>query len=407
MTVLRDQHRGTGAEPGGETVGAVPWDDILAQARKLEAYGGPAVPDGASSLADLQVTGADCIFTVSCAGAAGDTPAVILASGGTTGSPKPTYVPCHQALDRLLPEWAPLRPGATLLNLFTPGRLWASHYYMQALAERSGSHVLPSGPYSPAEVGAWLPLLHRMNVTALAGTPTALADFAEGLLEAGENLAVDTIIWMAEPWTPAKEAAVRRAFPNAGLWGNYGSVETYVIGTSTPTCDLGTLHLMSDQVVEFDAAGALLSRAGDGWTVPVVRYRLGDRLAAAACRCERPRALRVEGRADDSVKLHGTLLSISEILDVVTSQAGVTGAQLVFTGAPGGQHVADRLTVRLTGDADPERICSVMMREFYSLELVVGQSPERLAVCAVGRLERIDRTNKVPAVVWRETERAG
>ncbi|WP_156727701.1 AMP-binding protein [Streptomyces apocyni] len=394
----------TGAEPKestGGTIGSLPWESIYQQARVVKQLGGPSVPRGALSLAELQVTGPDYLFTATRARAA-DTGSVIMASGGTTGSPKPTYVPYHQALERLLTEWAPLSHGATLLNLFTPGRLWASHYYLQALAERSQCHVLPAGPYPPQDVAAWLELFRRMKVSALAGTPTGLADLAAGVLATGEELAVDTVIWMAEPWTPAKEEIVRRAFPGAGFWGNYGSVETYVIATNTPACDLRTLHLMQDQVLELDSDGALLTRAGDGWTVPVVRYRLGDRIAPASCRCGRPRALRVEGRADDSVKLHGTLLSISEVLAAVTAEAGVTEAQLVLTRTPGARHVVDQLTVQLIGKAAPEHIRAVLLRQFYSLALVAQQNPELLAVRRVERLERVARTNKVPPMVWKE-----
>lgn len=401
MTMLRGPESAGTTNSPGTNIGSIPWERILRQAQEAERIGGPPVPDGASRPADLQVTGPDHIFAATRALAEG-TGSVIMASGGTTGSPKPTHVPYHQALARLLPAWAPLRPGATLLNLFTPGRLWASHYYMQALAEHSRCHSLPAGPYPPQEVAAWLALFRRTNVSALAGTPTGLADLAAGVLAAGEELPVDTIIWMAEPWTPAKEETVRRAFPEAGFWANYGSVETYVIATNTPSCDLRTLHLMPDQLLETDPDGALLTRVGDGWTVPLTRYRLGDRIAPAACGCGRPRALQVEGRADDSVKLHGTLLSISEVLGVVTARAGVTEAQLILTRAPGDGHVIDRLTVHLTGQADPHDVRAAMLREFYSLALVVQRMPELLTVRRVGRLDRVDRTNKVPPMVWKE-----
>jgi phenylacetate-CoA ligase len=381
-------------------VGEMAWWRVLNQARHVAALGGPPVPDAAADLKDLPVTGPADILAVSRASTrAGG--AILMSSGGTTGRPKLTCVAYHQAIDRLLREWRPLAPGDTLLNLFTPGRLWASHYYMQALAERSGCDVIPAGPYGPDEVTDWLPWFAELGVTAAAGTPTALADLAQGVLDSGQPLPLRAMVWMAEPWTPAKLDLVRAAFPDAGLWGNYGSVETYVIATNTPDCDTAVLHLMADQVVEPDDGGALLTRAGGEWTVPSVRYRLGDRIAPAECRCGRPDGLRVLGRADDAVKLHSALMGIGEILRVVTGQPGVAEAQLVLIRGDGG-HAARRVEVHFTGEAEPDRVQERLLREVYNLGVVAREHPGTVATTRVARLGRVERTNKVPPMLWRD-----
>lgn len=328
------------------------------------------------------------------------TGALLMSSGGTTGQPKITYVAYHQALDRLRRQWWPLAPGDLLLNLFTPGRMWASHYYMQALAERSGCDVIPAGPYSPAEIGDWLDTFNRLGVDAAAGNPTALADLARGVLDAGGTLPIRKLIWMAEPWTRAKEETVRAAFPEAEIWGNYGSVENYVIATNTPACDLATLHLMPEQLLELDDEGALLSRAGDGWTVPVVRYRLGDRIAPAVCRCGREDGLRVLGRADDAVKVYGTLIGVGEVLSLVAGRADVDEAQLVLTPGKDGDRSVSRMTVQFTGAAAAPEILDELLRKFYDLGVVAQHYPEAIAVRAVQRLGRVSRTNKVPPMIW-------
>ncbi|MFY1636257.1 AMP-binding protein [Solwaraspora sp. WMMB335] len=382
-------------------IGAVPWDGLLDQARLIAKCGGPVVPEEAVSLADLAVTGPDEIFTVSRA-VTRPTGGVLMSSGGTTGRPKLTFVAYHQAIDRLLAQWRPLDTGDLLLNLFTPGRLWASHYYMQALAQRCGSDVAPFGPIGPDEVAEWLPLLRRLRVNAVAGTPTALADLARGVLDAGGRTPIEKIIWMAEPWTEEKETVVRAAFDQVRLWGNYGSVETYVIATSTPACGTSVLHLMPDQVLEPDDGGALLSRVGDGWTVPTVRYRLGDRVAAARCGCGRSDGLRVLGRADDAIKLGGALVGIGTVLAVVKGEPGVRDAQLVLARAAGERHSVSKLTVHFTGEATVDAVRRRLLHQFYDLGVIARHEPDAVAVERVDRLHRVERTNKIPPMVWLE-----
>ncbi|MFJ9742386.1 AMP-binding protein [Streptomyces sp. NPDC101166] len=383
------------------TLGDLPWEDVLAQARRLETRGGAKVPPDAARLSDLPVTGPAEILSVTREAAVGPG-ALLMSSGGTTGKPKLTYVPYHQAVDRLLEQWRPLTPESVMLNLFNPGRLWASHYYMQTLGERSHCTVVPSGPFAPEDVAGWLPMFRDIGLDALAGTPTALADFAEGVLAAGEPLPIRTVIWMAEPWTDAKHQTVAKAFPDAGYWANYGSVETYIIGTNTPECELQTLHLMPDQMLELEEAGALLTRRGAGWTMPAVRYRLGDRLAAAECRCGRPDALRVLGRADDAVSLRSALFSVGEVLAHARELAGVDEAQLVLTRATDSLKAATALTLEYTGDADAEAVRAHLTSEFYHLAAVHARFPGAITARRTGRLSRVERTNKVPPAVWRE-----
>jgi phenylacetate-CoA ligase len=277
---------------------------------------------------------------------------------------------------------------------------------MQALAERSGCLVIPAGPFEPAEATTWLPLFASLGVTTVAGTPTALADLARAVLHSGQSLPLRKVIWMAEPWTQEKEGLVRLAFPGTAFWGNYGSVETYVIATNDPGCDTATLHLMPDQVLELDDAGALLTRRGQGWTVPTVRYRLGDRVSPAACRCGRPDGLRVDGRADDAIKLHGALIWMGEVLRVVRGRPGVHEAQLILTRGNGSRHVVRHLGVHFTGNADPADIRAALLREVYDLGAVAQHHPDAVTTTAVGTLERVRRTNKVPPMVWRDVDGA-
>lgn len=389
-----------GTDQARGTVGTLPWSAVLAKARELAAIGGAPVPADARALTDLAVSGAPHILAVS--RTLNRDGAAIMSSGGTTGQPKLTYVAHHHALERLARQWQPVQPGDTMLNLFTPGRMWASHYYMQALAERSGCHSVPTGSYNPGEVAGWTGIFQEVGVNVLAGTPTSLADFARGVRDAGAELPVRKLIWMAEPWTPAQERLVRETFPGVEFFGNYGSVETYVMATNTPACDATVLHLMPDQIIEADDDGALLTRVGDGWTVPTVRYRLGDRIEAATCRCGRADGLRVVGRADDAISVHSVVVRVAEVLDVVRAAPGVHEAQLLLTRAPQGGHTVEELCVRYAGDAAPEAVRQLVLDSFYHLKSVSRGHPEAFTAEQVAQVERVARTQKIPPMRWRE-----
>ncbi|MFA0813975.1 hypothetical protein [Microbulbifer epialgicus] len=379
-------------------IGHLNWHTVLSQAQKLSMLGGLRVPDSASQIEDLHISGPLEILRITYAIAERDG-AILMSSGGTTGKPKLTYTPYHQATERLLKEWKPLGQGSVILNLFNPGRLWGAHYFIQTLAEKCQSISAPTGPFSPEEVTNWQQVLQEVGTNALAGAPTGLADFAQGVLDSGFNLSVDTIIWMGEPWTKAKYKTVCTAFPKAGFWCDYGSVETNSIAVNTPDCDLEKYHLLEGQVIEPCEHGALLTRCGDAWTVPLVRYRLGDLIKETTCRCGRPRALLVEGRADDDVSLCSALLSVGKILDIATREKGVMEAQLVIPKSGETRKSASALTLTFTGSADPEIVRNGVLVGIHNLASVVQKYPSAFTVRRVTRLRRIQRTNKVPSIV--------
>ncbi|WP_444917220.1 AMP-binding protein [Microbulbifer sp. JMSA003] len=380
-------------------IGHLDWNAILAHARSLSPYGGPDIPVSAACLDDIPVCGPAELKHIS-QNAAQEHGAIIMSSGGTTGKPKLAYTPYHQAAQRLLKEWRPLSSQSVLLNLFNPGRLWGAHYFIQTLAEASKCTIAPTGPFIPGEVENWLELLHNIDVDSLAGAPTGLADFAEGILNSGSQLPIKTIIWMGEPWTKAKLKVIRKAFPNAGLWCDYGSVETNSIAVNSPECDLEKYHLLEGQLIETDDQGALLTRIGEGWTVPIIRYRLGDLIKPTTCRCGRPRALLIEGRADDAISLCSALLSTSKITSLAYDCTGVEEVQLLLSCRSPDQKSADRITLQFTGSADASKVSEYVRANIHNLASVVKQYPQSFNAKKVHQLRRIPRTNKIPQVIW-------
>jgi phenylacetate-CoA ligase len=387
-------------------IGTIDREILLAHARMIASSGGKAVPDGAKELSDLEICGPAEITAMTRAAAERDG-SVLVSSGGTTGTPKLTYLPHDMAFDRLLPVWRPLGIGDVVLNLYESGRMWGTHYFVQKLAERTGSTVIPWGPMTAEELELRLPMLREVGVSALASVPSTLADFAGTVLKTGVKPPVKTIVWMAEPWTAPKRELVERAFPEAQLWGIYGSVETWAMAFNRPECDESTLHLLADEIIEPDDSGALLTRAGDGWTVPVVRYRLGDRLTPAECPCGRGEALRVLGRADDGFSLLGYFVNVADIVESARQCTDVVDAQLVLVPDTNMPDWARSMTVEYTGTAAPQAVRRWLTGSNVRLCNVDSQAPDAISTRRVDRLRRIARTNKTPSAVWEDTSFTG
>ncbi|MEU4565086.1 AMP-binding protein [Micromonospora sp. NPDC023956] len=358
---------------------------------------------GSAPVPPVAETGPGDVAALSRAATAG-TGGHLVASGGTTGRIKVTTIAHHQGVPRLLRDWRPLRPGDVLLNLFRPGRLWGAHYFYNTLAAGCAASVLPMGPVAADDLPDWWDTFVDTGVTALAGAPSVLAEFAAAAAPLRPALPVRTVIWVGEPLTTARRDAIREAFPDAGLWGNYGSIETYVIAVNDPACDPAVLHLLPDQVLEVDGDGTLLSRHGEGWPAPAHRYRLGDRVTSAACPCGREDGLRVLGRADDRVKFFNTLLRLGDLLEAVREAPGVADAQLALTVDPRDGSSLAAVEIRHRG-GEPQGLRAYVLRRVYALDAIASAQPDAVRFVRVDRLARNDRTGKVTPYLTLEQPR--
>ncbi|WP_213454380.1 phenylacetate--CoA ligase family protein [Rhizomonospora bruguierae] len=261
------------------------------------------------------------------------------------------------------------------------------------------------GALSPAEVREWGPELVGMGVTALAGAPNVLAHFADEVRQVRLRLPVRAALWSGEPMTQARQDAIRAAFPDVGLWGNYGSIETFVIATNGPACRLGALHLLPGQSLEPDDDGALLTRYGDGWPTPARRLRLGDRIAATGCPCGEPDTFEVLGRADDCFKLSGGMVRVSIVLGNAASLHGVDDVQLVLYRDPVVPAAVVGLRIHYTGpNADAARVREQIVLGYEDLQVVDRHSPQSIVVEHVTELARHPNTDKVLPVIWESAE---
>lgn len=328
---------------------------------------------------------------------------LVVASGGTSGVPKLTVIRGDLGVPELLDHWSPLHDGDVLLNLFSPGRLWGAHYFYNALGLSSGADVVPMGVLERTDAAGWAETFTDLGISALAGAPNVLAAFADTMRAVGIRLPVRSVIWSGEPMTPGRLRRLRRAFPDAGFWANYGSIETFVIGVNWPECEVGTLHLLPGQFLELNDEGALLTRVDDHWPAPALRYRLGDVLLATSCVCHRPDAFRVGSRTNDTVKLFGTRVSCTDVVQRVESLDAVDDVQIVLRGARAAGS-PDQIQVRFTGRATPSAVRQHLLEEHPGLRFVTEHTPEALTIERVGGLARNSRTHKVLTVIHERTD---
>ncbi|WP_254126844.1 phenylacetate--CoA ligase family protein [Aquihabitans sp. G128] len=236
-------------------------------------------------------------------------------TGGTTGTP--------------LRYWATL--DAVRWNYATyesRSRRWAGVRLGDRTASLHGQPIVPAaqqhGPFWRRNLAfnqLYLSVYH-LNERTLPAYVGALADFeprvvvgytsavhriARHLLERGDvgRVLPDAVMVSSETLTPAARLDIERAF-GCRVYNGYslGELVAYV-----SECPLGSLHVSTDygvlEVGPEGAAGELVATGLANRAMPLLRYRTGDRGAAAAVGCECGRTLPVlaelEGRVDDVV----------------------------------------------------------------------------------------------------------
>jgi phenylacetate-coenzyme A ligase PaaK-like adenylate-forming protein len=148
--------------------------------------------------------------------------------------------------------------------------------------------------------------------TVVSAFPSVLLDIVEELERRGERYDnVHTVIFAGEPLTPAVRSRVLDAL-GARYAETYSTVEVHTLARS---CPRGALHLRTPNVVveveHDDGSVSVADGTGDiivtrllSDAMPLVRYRLGDRVEIGPddCRCSAfhsPIVHRVLGRIED------------------------------------------------------------------------------------------------------------
>lgn len=206
----------------------------------------------------------------------------------------------------------------------------------------------------------------------LAGRPQFLYGFPNAIMAVVEELrrrgasydGVRGVLFAGERVSRTARAEVLD-FLGARGHEAYASVEAYTIAR---TCPRGALHLRStDVVVEVehddgsvsvaDGEGDLLVTRLHAEAMPLLRYRLGDRVAIVPndCGCgtrSTPIVAEVKGRSQDLVRTRDLRLrNADHLFSLVNSVPGVAQSQVV-------QHRAGEVEVHVvpTAGADPEQL---------------------------------------------------
>ncbi|MFB7513150.1 phenylacetate--CoA ligase family protein [Streptomyces sp. NPDC056144] len=337
--------------------------------------------------------------------------AYVYGSGGTTGTPRLSLVPTGMFVEDITRDWQPLAPDDILVNFNTPGRMWSSHNFFNAVAHHAGAVTIPLGAVGNDELADWLDFVDQLGATALDATPSQIARILEFCEATGRpQPTFRKLLWTGEGYSKRAAEITSRLMPDGRLYGVYGSTESWVIGVNEPGCPTDTFHVVPYQHVEIEDGVVLVTNTHPECVNPILRYRIGDLGRFVDCPCGRPdRALQILGRDDPQLKFSSILLLPTDVTEVARAVTGVRDVQLVLFrhGQP-----TERMEVRLlvepgTSHEDIERLVHQrVVTQVYKLGFAVGSSPDRLAVRVVDELVTSAQTQKTPLVVHAEQKGA-
>ncbi|GAA2591917.1 hypothetical protein GCM10010435_83270 [Winogradskya consettensis] len=329
-------------------------------------------------------------------------PAYLFTSGGSTAEPKLAWIPCAMHLPELLTHWQPLRATDVLANLAMPGRLWSAHYCYNRVAEHAGAGVIGLGNIDDDEWGRWLDFLHANGTTAVAGTPSQLLKLLSYAVRNRHPVLsrLRAGLWFGEPCEPELLEARDAYAPQFGLWGNYGSTETWVIGHNAPGCPADTFHLLPYQHVDLVDDVVLVTTLHPEAVSPVIRYRIGDRAEPVDCPCGTPgRSLRLLGREGSLIKFAGTLVSPQDLALQARQVPGVAAAQIAVLSGPGTEVMQVRVVTEPGARPDLAVIRDRVLNSHVDLGFGLRGDDEAFVVRTVTALSASAQTGKTPALI--------
>lgn len=231
-----------------------------------------------------------------------------------------------------------LRSSDVLLNTHGGG-LWIGAPSLDELAHAAGAGIVPCGPTGPEQVLEWL---RELPVTLLSATPSYMRVLAETSARSGEDLAglgLRMGLLGGEGSSPSLKRGVSRAFGSGFHWQEiYGSTETGGpilafapardpfggrLNINTDYFVVELLHPDRDDPVAPGEIGEITLSTPYREGSVLIRYRTRDlaaRLPEARDESGWPRITALIGRADDAIKVRGTLVYPSVIEDVLAER---------------------------------------------------------------------------------------
>lgn len=272
------------------------------------------------------------------------------ATGGTTSSPIEFFLDDdsysrRQACTRFFMGWYGIRPGDKMAYLWGapcdfPEGLSLKWHIINFLTYRT--LILPSSFLNDETMSEYHRRLRRFAPQALQAYPTALFVFARFLLTHGLSIPIPSITVTAEPLLPQHRETIEAAF-STKVFNWYGARE---LGHAASECQAHAgMHinayglmfevLRSDGSIASEGSGELLVTDLHNYSMPLIRYRIGDMgvLSNRSCPCgsHLPMLESVTGRVADVFRRRdGTMVPGISLADrVMTECSGIKEFQVI------------------------------------------------------------------------------
>lgn len=309
------------------------------------------------------------------------TEALVLKSGGTTGSPKFSCYTREEwrefvtAYGRGMVD-AGLQPGHRVVNTFYAGELYASFLFTHTSlwhAPVDNVRLPVSGSASPQYVAA---TMKEFGAHVIVGTPTKMAQVAEHLVAEERTLPqVELLLFAGEMFFDDQRPLLAGAFPNADVRSlGCASVDAGLLGSPVPGDDplvhrayhpetvVEILDEATDEpVTKPGVPGRLVVTALTRRLMPIIRYPVGDR--AEWTDGERGE-FRLLGRSGEGARVGTVTMYTADVRQLVATadpSGHVAGVQLVTRRREG----RDELVLRLATarpDAVPAELTDALVR---------------------------------------------
>ncbi len=223
---------------------------------------------------------------------------ILNTSGGTTGNPAKFYQDKHvfsemEAHRILMLSMAGWTPDDMLISLWgNPSELLSNKAPSLLKPWLSGMAVLNAYRYDANSMDMWIKVIKRYKRVLLYGYTTVITDFARHCMENQvKGLPIFAAMTTAEILDSTQRAYIEKAF-SCQVFDQYGSRE--MPGVSSQ-CSHGNMHIFtSANYAEFlpleDAQDSntqkrIILTSLNNYTMPFLRYEIGDLGAAGASSC--------------------------------------------------------------------------------------------------------------------------
>ena len=297
-----------------------------------------------------------------------------------------------------------VKDGDRVGNLFYAGELYASFLFIEKSLEYCPSKALTFPIAGATSLDEMINLVRSYGINVLAGVPTTFLSLAQKLIERGETLKLDRILYGGETLFDDQKPLLNKAFESPEIESvGYASVDAGHLGGSAPELGprihkvlAGTIMQIVDEnselITEPEIPGRLLMTNLTRKLMPIVRYPVGD----MAKWHKLGESFEILGRADEGARIGPVTVNRDDIANVVSKLSDQISFQLVINRFEG----KDQLVVQYQGHLDNCLALTTLLKErkmlAESIEKGLIASPKFIAV---EQLERNPRTGKLKFVI--------